>query len=78
MLKDMDANALPTCGESTKHAPQSLTTIPGELVVMLVSCMSQQALHALARTSSKFVEIATRYLYREPIFASTYRFAQVS
>jgi hypothetical protein len=77
LLKAMDAHTLSNDGKPKKLAAPSLSTIPGELLEMLVSCISQQALHALARTSSEFAEIATLYLYREPIFASTFRFAQV-
>lgn len=58
--------------------PNSLAVMPNEILEIIFGYLLQQAIYSLTLTNSRFAEIATFHLYDEPIFASTYRFAQVS
>jgi len=55
----------------------NLSTMPFEILEFVCSFLPQQDLLNVILVSSEFKDVATRYLYMEPEFASTYRFAQV-
>ncbi|KAE9372235.1 hypothetical protein N431DRAFT_456973 [Stipitochalara longipes BDJ] len=50
--------------------------MPIELLDAICTFLPQQGLHSLMLCNSNFSEVAAQYLYMEPEFASTYRFAQ--
>lgn len=52
------------------------STIPIEMLEGICQFLSQKGLFSLMLCNSKFSESAAQYLYMEPEFASTYRFAQ--
>jgi len=54
----------------------NMVNIPPEVLHLIFQHLPQQSLHAIMITNSNFVELAVPYLYKEPIFASTYRYAQ--
>jgi hypothetical protein len=56
----------------------TLATMPVEILASICQYLPQQELHSLMLSNSNFSEVTAEYLYMEPRFASTYRFAQVS
>jgi hypothetical protein len=55
----------------------NLSTMPFEILEFICSFLPQQDLLNVILVGSEFKDVATQYLYMEPEFASTYRFAQV-
>ena len=55
----------------------NLSTMPFEILESICSFLPQQDLLNVILVCSEFKDVATEYLYMEPEFASTYRFAQV-
>jgi hypothetical protein len=55
---------------------QTLATMPSEILDLIFMHLSQDDLHALTLTNSNLTEAAAGVMYREPIFATTYRYAQ--
>jgi hypothetical protein len=51
-------------------------TMPSEILDLIIMYLTQEGLYALMRTNSNLTEIAARRLYKQPSFASTYRYAQ--
>lgn len=64
--------------KSTMVRRLNLSTMPFEILEFICSFLPQQDLLNVILVSSEFKDVATRYLYMEPEFASTYRFAQVT
>ena len=54
----------------------TLEFLPPEIKASIFSLLSQEALHTLIFVSPALSETAAMYLYHNPIFKSTYRFAQ--
>jgi hypothetical protein len=63
--------------ESIMARRLNLSTMPFEILEFICSFLPQQDLLNVILVSSEFKDVANRYIYMEPEFASTYRFAQV-
>ena len=50
--------------------------MPTEILDLVILYLQQKDLCALMRTNSNLTEVAAGHLYRHPLFASTYRYAQ--
>ncbi|KAK9240251.1 hypothetical protein V1525DRAFT_224883 [Lipomyces kononenkoae] len=59
-----------------KHYRPTLDTLPLEVLDEICCCLPQQALLSLVNTCKALACSAYVYLYQEPRFTSTYRFAQ--
>ncbi|KAL6720685.1 hypothetical protein ACLMJK_002610 [Lecanora helva] len=54
----------------------TLDTLPPEIIDQIFSYLGRHTLHKVICTGPALCDIAAIYLYREPIFATSYRFAQ--
>jgi hypothetical protein len=60
-----------------RYSPKpTLATIPSEILDLIIMYLPQEDLYALMRTNSNLTEVAAGRLYKQPLFASTYRYAQ--
>jgi hypothetical protein len=55
---------------------QSIATMPAEILHIIFKDLSQKDLHALMLANSNIAEAAATLMYKKPLFASTYRYAQ--
>lgn len=50
--------------------------MPAEILELIIMYLAQEDLYALMRTNSNLTEVEASCLYKQPLFASTYRYAQ--
>ncbi|CAG8952323.1 hypothetical protein HYFRA_00001068 [Hymenoscyphus fraxineus] len=77
-IQSVTSSLLSRPRKTTQTPTPSLATLPSELLTAIFTHLDQRTLHALLLTSSHTLEIAAKFLYSHPQFASTYRFAQFS
>jgi hypothetical protein len=75
----MSIKSFASSGTSRKrrYSPKpTLSTMPSEILDLILMYLPQEDLYALMRANSNLTEAAAGRLYMQPLFASTYRYAQ--
>ncbi|KAL3418643.1 hypothetical protein PVAG01_10359 [Phlyctema vagabunda] len=54
----------------------SLATMPREILDLIFENLSQRDLLSVLRANTNLIEVAALHMYYEPVFSSTYRYAQ--